>query len=323
MSIKIWSQDIHYSQFYNSPQTANPALTGIFNGDIRYLANVRDQWRWNPVPWSTLGLAYNQKIYPKKSATHFFAAGGNFYHDRQGDSHLNLSTINASGSYNRILNEKNILSGGLMLGFSTRGFNPKELTWDKQWDGETFDSNAGSGESFDTKRIYFLETGLGINFRHQRSKRTKIDLGASVFHLLQPNAGYYNKELQNLPMNINLTAIASLFVVDALDIQIHGLQQLQGKYRETVIGALGKIYINKHRGKELQLHVGMGYRTSGSYIPTIAVKYNQYYASMNIDADNTDFNNFENSKRGAIEFHFRYTITHVKPLKAFKVCPIY
>ena len=33
---KSFSQDLHYSQFYNAPLVISPALTGIFNGDQRF-----------------------------------------------------------------------------------------------------------------------------------------------------------------------------------------------------------------------------------------------------------------------------------------------
>ena len=40
----IWAagaQDVHYTQFYNSPLTTNPALTGVFNGSYRIGAIYR------------------------------------------------------------------------------------------------------------------------------------------------------------------------------------------------------------------------------------------------------------------------------------------
>jgi type IX secretion system PorP/SprF family membrane protein len=320
---ELIGQDLHYSQFYNSPQTSNPALTGIFNGDVRVMGNMRDQWRWVPVPWFTFGAAYDKKFYPKKSDNHFFAGGINLYHDRQGDSRLNLSTLNISGSYSRILNAQNILTGGITLGFSSRGFSQADLTWDKQWNGDTFDPSLSSQEQFSTERINFLETAVGLNYRYQRSKRTKIDLGVGAFHLIRPSAGFYNNEDQKLPININLTAIGSFYIMDILDLQLHGLHQIQGEYTETIVGGLAKIYVSTKRGKETNIHLGMGYRTSGSLIPTVAIEYQQYYLGANIDFDGTDFNDIENTSRGAFEVHFRYTITHVKPLKAFKVCPIY
>src|SRR5687768_18571363 len=39
-----FSQDPNFSQFFVSPLTLNPALTGKFNGDFRVAGNYRDQW---------------------------------------------------------------------------------------------------------------------------------------------------------------------------------------------------------------------------------------------------------------------------------------
>src|ERR1044071_8657006 len=38
------AQDPNFSQFFVSPLTLNPAMTGKFNGDFRIAGNYRDQW---------------------------------------------------------------------------------------------------------------------------------------------------------------------------------------------------------------------------------------------------------------------------------------
>src|SRR5688500_12258614 len=38
------AQDPNFSQFFVSPLTLNPAMTGKFNGDFRLAGNYRDQW---------------------------------------------------------------------------------------------------------------------------------------------------------------------------------------------------------------------------------------------------------------------------------------
>jgi len=317
------AQDLHYTQFYNAPHTYNPAQAGVYNGDKRIQGSLRDQWRWVPVPWFTFGMAYDQKIYPKKSEKHFFSLGGNLNYDRQGDSRLTLTGINANGTYSRILNKNNIITAGLTLGFSTRGFSTDDLTWDRQWDGETFNAGAGSGEDFDALRINFLETGLGLNYRYQRSARTKVDLGVGALHIAEPNAGFYNNADQKLPMHLNFSLVGSVYLLPRLDLQLHGLHQIQGEYRETIVGGLGKIYVNNQRGKETELHVGLGYRLTGSLAPTLAIQYRQIYVGASYDTDRTDFNSILEDNKGGPEFHVRYTITDVKPLREFKVCPIY
>src|ERR1035437_9240949 len=39
-----YAQDIHFSQYYASPLTLNPALTGLVNGVFRASLNYRNQW---------------------------------------------------------------------------------------------------------------------------------------------------------------------------------------------------------------------------------------------------------------------------------------
>ena len=40
----VYAQDPSFSQFFASPLTLNPALTGKFNGDLRAAGNYRNQW---------------------------------------------------------------------------------------------------------------------------------------------------------------------------------------------------------------------------------------------------------------------------------------
>lgn len=321
---KINGQDLHYSQFYNSPQNINPALTGVFNGDHRYMVSMRDQWRFVPVPWFTMSGAYDRKLYVLKGNKHFLGVGGSLNHDRQGDSKLNLTSLNVNGAYHRILAPKHIVSAGISLGFASRGFNSQTLTWDKQWDGDAFNASLPPGESFGNfERINFFDTGVGLNYRFQQSNRTFADIGFSALHLLKPNNAFYTTDIADLPQRVTFSAVGQIKVADVLDIQLQGLHQLQGEYNETIFGGLGKIYISQKRGKEFQLHVGVGYRTAKSLFPTLAMQYNNIYVGFSYDADTNNFNTITNSNKGGPEIHVRYIIANVQPLKQIKVCPIY
>lgn len=317
-----YSQDIHYSQFYNSPLNLNPANTGLFKGDQRFMLSYRDQWRFVPVPWLTFSAAYDQKIFPKNSDKYFFGVGGNFNYDKQGSSNLNLASLNLSGSYTRILSAHHIITAGLLVGLDSRAFNPDNLTWDKQWDGVAYDPNLPSQENFDLKRLFFIETGAGINYRLQQDSRTKLDIGIGAYHLVEPKTNFYDIENQKLPRHYTLSAVGTIKVAGPIDIQLHGLRQIQGEYGETVFGGLAKIYLSQARGKETELHIGMGYRTAGSYIPTLALEYKNWYVGINYDIDKTEFNQILSNKGGP-EVHVRYIIQKVRPMNIRKNCPIY
>ncbi|MBK8700114.1 MAG: PorP/SprF family type IX secretion system membrane protein [Saprospiraceae bacterium] len=318
----IVGQDLHYSQFYNSPMNLNPAYTGVFNGEKRFNLSYRNQWKFVPVSWTTFSAAYDFKHYLGDDR-HFLGFGGNLNYDRQGDSKLSLTGINAGASYTRSLNAHNLITAGVMVGFSTRAFNTNNLTWDKQWDGVAFNPSAPSGENFDYQRVNLLETALGLNYRWQQSSRTKFDLGIGAYHLNQPGTTFYNAPNESLPIHFTFSAIGDVKVMDMLDIQLSALHQVQEMYKETLYGGLLKIHVNQKRGKETEIHAGLGYRTAGSTIPTFAIKFNEWYASFSYDLDATNFNKIVSSNRGGPEFHVRYIMKTVRPLRDRKICPIY
>jgi len=319
-----FSQDLHYSQFYNSQMNVNPANTGLFNGDHRFVASLRDQWRFVPVPWTTFSGAYDSRMELTKDGKNLVGYGAVFNYDQQGDSKLNLSSLNLNVALHHLLSSRHVISGGIVLGFNSRGFNSQTLTWDKQWTGDVFNGNLPSGESFSNfERTNFLETGAGINYRYQKSSRTYVDAGAALLHLIKPKPSFYASEDIKLPRRFTLNGVGNVQLIDKLDVQVNALYQLQGQYNELVLSGLGKIYLSEKRGKEFQLHLGLGYRTAGSLFPIIAVQVNEIYASFSYDADNTLFNKTLGINRGGPEIHIRYTITNVKPLNTVKVCPIY
>lgn len=322
ISIALQGQDIHFSQFYNSPLNLNPANTGIFNGDERFMASYKDQARSIPVPWTTFSGQYDRKFYLGNSDDSFVSGGVLFNYDKQGLSRLNLTNINFLGSYTKILNERNLVTAGIGLGFATRGLSLTNLSWDRQWDGDAFDASLPSGENEDMERVNFFENSFGLNYRYQLTSRTNLDVGLGFYHLIEPKVAFFSADDIRLPRRTNLSFRGTYQINQMFDIQGHALGQFQGDYKEYLFGLLTKIYIQEQRGKEFNLHVGLGYRTSGALIPTIAVEFNRYYASFSYDAESI-IHDDRNVRTGGPELHFRYIITHVKPLKQFKICPIF
>ena len=51
----LFSQDIHFSQYNETPQLINPAATGLYNGYVRAIINYKNQWM-------AMGKAYNLSL---------------------------------------------------------------------------------------------------------------------------------------------------------------------------------------------------------------------------------------------------------------------
>src|SRR3979411_427340 len=71
-------QDLHFSQWFNSPLTTNPANTGFIpDADFRIGANYRDQW--SPVmavPYRTMSIWGDAQIFRNKIENGWMGLGG-------------------------------------------------------------------------------------------------------------------------------------------------------------------------------------------------------------------------------------------------------
>ena len=322
----LLGQDIHYSQFYNSPLNINPALTGVFNGDVRGIVSIRDQWRSVSVPYTTFTGNFDMKMYPKKSTKGFFGLGAIFNYDQAGDGNYNVTDINLTGSYNYLLNKNNVLSAGLLLGAATEGFTESGLTWDSQWDNLKYDPARGTGEPTDAAaRFSYLETGVGVNYRYQKTSRTFFNVGVAAWHLTTPTAEFSGDVTSEIPIRIAVNFEGLFQLASKFDLQVHTNYNNQDAYQELVFGGLGRIHINQAAGSKYALDLGASYRTSGFLIPTIALHYNQWYigASYDVTIGDGPLLNEHNIWQAGPEVHIRYILTKVKPLSEKKACPIF
>ncbi|MDQ3143153.1 MAG: PorP/SprF family type IX secretion system membrane protein [Bacteroidota bacterium] len=324
-SLPIFGQDIHHSQFYTSPLNVNPALTGIFNGDLRFAANYKNQWfRDDLVDYLTFTASVDKRFYPKKwTSKGMWGAGFLLNYDRAGDSKLSLAHIGLSACYAYPLTTNNIISIGALVGGSQRRFQEEDLVWETQWTGNGFDPNFNPGENFGKTSRTFFDLSAGFNYRWQKSMRTKLDLGVGVFHLNQPEQKFFeNSPSSKLPMRININATPSLRIVDRFDLLLHGQVQLQNPYQEIVVGAYGKIYISQQRGKEFALLLGVATRLEDAWIPKVAFEYNNWYAGISYDINTSDYK-IATNRNGGPEISLLYTFVKSRPLPQLKTCPIF
>lgn len=329
------AQDIHYSQFYNAPLGMNPALTGIFQGDTRFMGNYRQQW----TPWvnylTFTGVA-DMKFYPKQPRNGFFSGGLDFNYDQAGDSKLQLIRLGLNGSYTHRVSDRAYLTLGAMLSGNQRGFKQGGLTFDEQFDpGQgQFINTLDPGENFGNTTQFFLDFGTGINFRIQslgdaelvdeQKYRSKLDVGIGIFHLTNPNQSFF--EGYESPLFTRYSPYVSgtiqLGKNSPLDAIVHLNGQLQGPYEEWLAMAGLKIHLETTPGKQLSIQPGVGYRFDefgDAYYPTIEVNYNSWRVGLSWDVNVSDAK-IATNRNGGPELSLQYIIS--KPLPKFKICPL-
>ncbi len=323
-SLSIYGQDIHHSQFYTTPLNVNPGLTGVFNGDQRIAINYKRQWFVEDiVRYLTVTGSFDMRFHPKKWKTKGnWNAGLLFNYDRAGDSRLGLAHLGLSVSYTYPINLNNLITLGGLIGVSQRRFNPDELQWDAQW-VDNYDPSRPTGEDFNNTSTTFMDVSGGINYRWQKSKRTKIDFGVAAFHLNKPDQKFFDQSLSiKLPMRFNFNLTPSFRLTNSLDLLLHVQYQNQDPFIETVLGGYIRLYLNQHRGKELNFLLGIADRLDDALIPKIAVEWTNWYFGFSYDITTSGFKEYLDQKGGP-EFSLIHILTKARPLSLLKSCPIF
>lgn len=332
----LFAQDIHYSQYWNSPFHLNPALTGVFRGNTRVTANYRSQWNSVPVEYMTFTGTVDHKFPVRGERNGFFAGGLNFNYDQAGLSRLQLINLGLNGSYTHRLSNSTFATAGALVGINQRGFKIQDLSFDNQYDTPRgqYDPGLPTRENFPNFTRYYADLGAGLNIRIQAqdafslvdelNKRSRVDFGVGLFHINTPDQSFIKDSKAPLRMRISPYLQGVLMLNQDLDLVGNFSAQFQGPYREMVGMLGGRVHFITTPGKQLALQLGLGYRfheISDALIPAIELQYDRWQAGFSYDINISPFNVATN-RRGGPEFSVRYIISKVPTLGTLKVCPL-
>ena len=185
------AQDIHFTQFTQSPLFLNPALAGNFDGDFRASANFKNQWFSIPVPYNSGSMAIDFNFLNDMYIHGNFGAGLLAYMDEAGDSRFRTIGTSACFSFNKFVGRKfkAVLSIGVNLGYVYKSINTESLRWDEQFNGDFYDPkiNPTDPNSIVRNNLHNFDMGVGMNYSTPISKGSAFNIGLSVQHL---NAAY-------------------------------------------------------------------------------------------------------------------------------------
>ncbi len=311
-------QDIHWSQFNDIPIFQNPGNAGHFNGDYRFVANYRDQWRSVTVPFSTISFSADMSLPNKKN----IGLGLLFFHDAVGDGKLRTTEIQGNASYLIKLSKDSMhcIRPGINIGMNHRQINWDQLYFDNQFNGTYFDPNLPTNELYQTDRKTNVSFGVGAVYEYYKNKRQKITAGIGFYNLNRPNQGFYT---QTIPRDIRMNIFAKgLYKLDIDWDLVPGINiSIQGKYREINLGSSVKYTLVDKADTYRALYAGLWYRNRDAAYISIGLDYQDWFVGLSYDVNFSKLVPASNL-RGGIEIATRYILHHFKPKKiAHRVCP--
>jgi type IX secretion system PorP/SprF family membrane protein len=299
--VEAWGQDLHFSQYYNTPLLMNPANTG-FNPDFDFRAgvNYRNQWASVGSPYKTTSAWGDVKLLGNRIENGWIGLGGMLWKDQAGSGSLTGTTGMLSLAYHQMLGYNSLLSGGFSVGYTQKRIDITKLTFDDQWNGVFFDANIPSFEPFATNQVSYVDLQAGINYAYFASENFYFNAGVSVMHINTPRETFFDASVSNneISRRYNVFLNASVKVVDTWILNPNVYVSMVGNSREILAG----INANRDLGDNgaRQLIMGVYYRNNDAIIPLFGYQINDLKMTFNYDATISTLSK-SNLTRGAYE----------------------
>jgi type IX secretion system PorP/SprF family membrane protein len=319
------AQDMHFSQYLSSPANVNPALSGLFDGDYRFVANHRNQWSSVSVPYTSFSGSADMKLRIPALKREMFGAAFLINSDKAGDSEFGTTHASLSFSYIKRMNKDSSLfvSLGLLGGFTQRSINYQKLTFDNQYNGDFFDPSASSGEVFVDTRFVYFDLSSGINVLYSPKGKYGFNLGFSLSHLNRPVQTFFGNDEIRLHRKYLFHISGTYKLNNKIQLIPSLLYEKQNTLRELVFGSSVKLSQLTKNLDSRALYLGLHFRTSDALILSTGIDYNDLNIGFSYDINTSDLRPASHG-RGAYEISLIYILRKFKPLTTSKkFCPPY
>ena len=302
----VLAQDPHFSQFFASPLTLNPAFTGKFDGQWRLAVNHRDQWPSIPKAYVTTSGSFDFGIMKDKlPAGDVFGVGISGLSDASSNDQLKLNYGSLSLSYHKALDEDgyNTIGAGFQGTYSSLTLDEGKLTFEDMLRQNGFTGARTDFLNNGNNQNYF-DVNAGILFSGSSNGENNYYAGVSVYHVNRPKVGFKDQNYL-LTNRITLHGGGSIPVADALTLNASFIYQSQSKASETTLGGALAYNLNGDEVNPSSIFVGSWLRLNDALIPYVGLEVGGLRIGASYDVNVSSLKT-ATASRGGSEFSLIY-----------------
>lgn len=300
-----FSQDLHFSQFFNTPLTTNPANTG-FMPDADYRLGVHYRNQWSSIltsPYKTMSVYGDAQILRNKFENGWMGLGGVVLSDVAGTGSLRSTKVYGSFAYHQMLGEASLLSAGFNLGWVNKRIDLTKLTFPGQFNGKFFDPSISSNyPNFIATSSSYFDMQVGMNYAYFPDENTYINAGYSIHHVNRPTETFFAPKGDSSKIAMRHIGFINAILKpnDRVIINPNAYYTMQANASELVGGLIANY--NLSTAGETQLIAGVYYRVGDAAIPMIGFEIKNIRFTFSYDATTSALKNF-NNLQGASEMN--------------------
>ena len=328
-AVSLYAQDIHFSQYYASPLTLNPALTGMVNGVFRASFDYRNQWFNIPTlntiaPYQTYQASFDIPLLRDRLGNDGFGIGGMFYTDKAGDGALTTFSGMVSIAYHKSVDRfgKGRISLGMQAGVVSEQVNINHLVFENQLDNFGFNTNLSNGESYSGKAIIYPDVNIGAMWSHAAREKFHYYFGFAMDHLSKPHLSFLDKGDNRLDYRFNMHGGAEIFLNrdNTLTLDPTFLFMLQSNALQYNFGLALNYWVND----DVAIFGGPWYRINDAVILNAGVEFYNTRVGVSYDINNSALRTATQAQ-GALELSVVYVFKKEKPgrIQYTNYCPLF
>jgi len=269
------AQDPHFSQFFASPLTLNPAFTGKFDGTLRVAGNYRNQWPAFNNVYTTSTLSVDFPILKNKLPDYdTWGLGILALTDKAGGGVLTNNYLALSTSYHKALDEDGFqqLGIGFQGTYGQKRLNTDNLKFEDQL--TPFGFTGVTQDVFNTENlnINYLDVNAGLLYTGSTADDNNFYIGASMYHINRPKESFKGGSW-NISPRTTISAGGYFPVSDMLTLHTSGIYQVQNKATETTVGGALAAVIDNESTDPSNFYIGSWYRFNDAIIPYLGLEF--------------------------------------------------
>jgi type IX secretion system PorP/SprF family membrane protein len=316
------AQDPNFSQFFASPMTLNPALTGKFDGVFRFAANYRNQWPTINNAYTTMTASLDMGILKNRiPEVDQFGIGFMGFSDKAGAGALKNTYYAFSVAYHKGLDENgyNQIGAGFQGTFVNKRLDVTELKFQDQLTPLGFTNVTNEVFLNNQVNLSYFDLNAGFIFNGSTNGYNNYYLGASMYHINRPKESFMGGDFVLNP-RVTIQAGGKIPVGTYNSLHLAANHSMQAKAHNTMIGGAFSLNVNNDDETPTNVYLGSWYRFQDAIIPYVGLEFLDWHLGVSYDVNTSSLKAASNS-RGGVEVSLIYIRKPTDPGAKKLNCP--
>lgn len=282
------AQDLNFSQFYEQPLLRNPALSGLFKGDLRVSGAFRDQWGSITVPFRTTSMSMEYKM-QANSAEDVITIGTQLAVDAAGDIRLKRTSFLPSLNFHKSLSgERNeYLSLAFMGGLVSSQFDASKMKLGDQFRNGSYDPSNPTAQQVVAGGYQYWDAAAGLCYSNSLNNGGNFYVAAGIHHFTRPkiSSTTTNNEVSFLYPRLTANIGINTPISDQARITLFADYYKQGANQQILGGAMFGLDLSREGDEPYAIYAGSFLRVGDALIPMLKMDMQAVSIGLSYDVN--------------------------------------